>query len=76
MKTDVIDYERTVPNLTNTSDGEIPHLLINGLQCPVKLRRVPSERGYVIAQEQRLPVPLYRYGKLVFALPGGGEVYP
>lgn len=69
---------------TDTSDGAIPHFIWNGIQCPVKLRVSERKRKSGIIRsilmhrtsKGDLPVPLYRDGNLVFALPGGGEICP
>jgi hypothetical protein len=66
---------------TLTSEGYIPHLQvvtdIGTLLAPVKLQ--PDEAGKLrIAASgfgaARYPGPMRRDGRLVFALPGGGEV--
>lgn len=69
---------------TYTCEGIIPHLLLEGgLLAPVKLVPQKGKEGnFGLAWEQRwnlgvntrAPVPMRRDGRLVFALPGGGEV--
>jgi len=77
--------QKTVSGRTETSDGPIPHFIWNGIQCPVKVQVSEKEnsRGELVrtvvmrdASAGYLPVPLYRDGCLVFALPGGGEICP
>lgn len=64
-----------------TREGAIPHLLVvtdaGTLLAPVKLQ--PNDAGKVRMSKNgnglaRYPAPMRRNGRLVFALPGGGEV--
>lgn len=59
---------------TKTSEGDIPHLPLNGILCPVKLDRYYSGKKWLLHKEGGHPKPLYKKGRLVFALPGGKEV--
>lgn len=54
---------------TETSMGRIPHAEHRGMLLPVKL--VVRKKGLSGPQE-----PLFRYGRMVFALPSGGEYIP
>lgn len=55
---------------TITEEGFIPHLRYEGMDCPVKLYvDASSVRNLLELQE-----PMRRKGKLVYALPGGGEI--
>lgn len=58
---------RTVPRLTLTSEGPIPH------------HRHPSGLLLPVCVEWRgegLPIPTRRHGQLVYRLPGGDEYRP
>lgn len=69
---------------TMTSEGYVPHLkVVTGdgvILAPVKLRTVRVAKGvrvyldYSKESDRRHPEPMRRNGRLVFALPGGGEV--
>lgn len=70
-------------SVTYTDDGAIPHLLVatpgGDILAPVKLERREFGQGYRLefgsnSSHDRLPKPLKRDGRLVFALPGGFEV--
>lgn len=68
---------------TFTSEGHIPHLILGGgeIVAPVKLVTqgkggnygIAWELRYVLGVRTRAPIPLRRNGRLVYALPGGGE---
>lgn len=64
-----------------TREGAIPHLPVvtdaGMILAPVKLQ--PNDAGKVRMSKNgtdmgRYPAPMRRNGRLVFALPGGGEV--
>ena len=66
---------------TLTDEGYIPHLqvvtAIGVILAPVKLQ--PDADGKIRIKTEgsevtRRPAPMRRNGRLVFALPGGGEV--
>lgn len=66
---------------TLTSEGYIPHLQVSTddgvILAPVKLQ--PDHDGRIRIKTEgsevtRRPAPMRRNGRLVFALPGGGEV--
>ena len=65
---------------TITAEGTIPHLRIQTaageILAPVKLQ--PNKNGRLLAYgpdgNRVLPRPMRRDGRLVYALPGGGEV--
>lgn len=70
---------------TFTKEGAIPHLRVEtphgAILAPVKLETEPDGKGgrkIIVGHEgsadKRLPTPVRRDGRLVFALPGGGEV--
>lgn len=70
---------------THTTEGEIPHLRVivfgGVIFAPVKLALTPNSYGHLRVEisedapsHQRFPTPMRRDGKLVFALPGGGEI--
>ena len=69
---------------THTDEGVIPHLAVitpsGMIHAPVKLERAEFGKGYRLELSamygggDRLPKPLKRDGRLVFALPAGGEV--
>lgn len=69
---------------TLTEVGPIPHLLVvtpaGVIHAPVKLERYEHGKGWrlhlsdMYGGGDRLPRPLKRDGRLVFALPGNGEV--
>jgi hypothetical protein len=65
------ETQKTCVGFTETCEGPIPHLSIvydNGaFPAPVKI--VTGMRG-----SKNEPVPYRRKGKLVYALPNGGEV--
>ena len=68
---------------TMTSEGYIPHLQVSTddgvILAPVKLRTVRVAKGvrvyldYSKESDRRHPEPVRRDGRLVYALPGGGE---
>ncbi len=55
---------------TPTQEGIIPHKAFKSFRLPVKL---DFSQKYIINDGQSLYAPLRRNGRLVFALPGGGE---
>jgi hypothetical protein len=56
---------RTLPGVTQTTHGVIPHLRHPaGFEMPVKVRAL---------NHKELPAPTYYKGALVYALPDGGE---
>lgn len=69
---------------TITDEGVIPHLPVvtpdGTIHAPVKLERYEHGKGYRLELSpmygggDRLPRPMRRDGRLVFALPGGAEV--
>lgn len=69
---------------TITDEGVIPHLPVvtpaGMIYAPVKLERAEHGKGYRLKLSEmygggdRLPKPMKRDGRLVFALPGGAEV--
>lgn len=70
---------------TYTKEGIIPHLKIvteyGTILAPVKVvcrtdryGRQKVDIDYTGPDDYRQPMPLRRNGRLVFALPGGGEV--
>jgi hypothetical protein len=70
---------------TFTREGVIPHLKVKTeygtILAPVKVMTRPDRNGhprvdidYSGPDDYRQPMPLRRNGRLVFALPGGGEV--
>lgn len=66
--------------MTETNEGMIRHLRLKTdagvIDAPVKL--AVGEGGKILATtctgNRLLPTPLRRNGRLVYALPGGGEV--
>lgn len=62
---------------THTTEGVIPHLIVDAagkrILAPVKLD-FDREPRWMPKYQTTLRAPLRRDGKLVFALPGGGEV--
>lgn len=68
-------------NETMTREGPVRHLRvvteIGVIHAPVKLQPDHDGRirvGSYGSEEARFPSPMRRNGRLVFALPGGGEV--
>ncbi|MGQ4661302.1 hypothetical protein [Lysobacter sp. F6437] len=71
-------------SVTYTDEGTIPHLAVvtehGTIHAPVKLERYEHGKGYRLELSpmygggDRLPKPMRRDGRLVFALPAGGEV--
>lgn len=68
-----------------TLEGFIPHLRVvtsaGVIHAPVKLALTFDARGRTKVdydtrnvEDKRLPAPMRRDGRLVYALPGGGEV--
>ena len=65
---------------TQTSEGLISHLQLvtecGVIRCPVKLQ--PNADGKIGGHDSNRnevdPAPMRRGGRLVYALPGGGEV--
>jgi len=74
------EIEAMGPGVTDTSEGPIPHLRHGDLLCPVKLERVEFGSGWKLKKAPQYgygnekPMPMRRNGRLVYALPGGGEV--
>ena len=71
-------------NCTETIEGRIPHLRLSTdmgvIHAPVKLvveTDIDGGRSLThyrrMSDDKPLPVPLRRDGKLVYAIPGGGE---
>lgn len=72
---------KTTRGGTYTSEGAIPNLLVpfdgGVIHAPVKLDRKEHGQGYrlILGNDTfKLPKPMKRDGRLVFALPGGAEV--
>lgn len=67
-------------NCTWTSEGRIAHLEVfcdlGILHAPVKIDWLKSNIYYSVQHSHERPVPLRREGRLVYALPGGGEFIP
>ncbi|KRG60797.1 hypothetical protein ABB25_00975 [Stenotrophomonas koreensis] len=65
---------------TQTSEGLISHLQLvtecGVIRCPVKLQVGADGRisGHDSSRNAVDPAPMRRGGRLVYALPGGGEV--
>lgn len=65
---------------TETSEGLISHLQLvtecGVIRCPVKLQPNTDGKigGYDSSRNAVDPAPMRRGGRLVYALPGGGEV--
>lgn len=62
---------------THTTEGVIPHLIVetkgSRILAPVKIDYAADPR-WMAKYQTTLRPPMRRDGKLVFALPGGGEV--
>lgn len=69
-------------NITETAEGQIPHLRIVLKECvifaPVRLETEPTHNGgrRLVCKErygrEQLPVPARLRGEYLYALPGGG----
>lgn len=65
---------------TQTSEGLISHLQLvtecGVIRCPVKLQVGSDGKigGHGSSRDAVDPAPMRRAGRLVYALPGGGEV--
>ena len=65
---------------TQTSEGLISHLQLvtecGVIRCPVKLQPSADGKigGFDGSRNPVAPAPMRRAGRLVYALPGGGEV--